>query len=273
MVTAQKSNQDELVDAVNDGSTNGDGGSSGGAADAAAKKGKDSQQQQQQQPASKQQEKEAEDEAGDGKKKKDDKKNKKKKKEKTWLGTLLDGSMLGLLLTVLYLYTTVKSMTAMMFPLRGLEIPDDTPRIRALWDDSDELQIFAYLSTSAKPSPRAAFNGSASHPLIWDTTHAWSSSPPSKDGKGQGHAAIDPPTTGGSSSSSSTGKGGKGREVLRYGWETASPEARLELLSNDERGVAAAAAARERLRSKRAEEESAGGSVIFMAAKFLFDVS
>ena len=176
---------------------------------------------------------------------------KQKKPKKGWLATIFDASTLGLIVMVVYLYTTIKGMRNLLYPLQGLEIPEDVNRIKPLWKDTDQLQIFAYLSSSSKPNPQKAFNRSdTSYPLIWDTT-AFGSEMSSED-EGDG-SPLAPPS------------------VIRYGWETASPEARLELLSNDDMGKAAAATAAERLRSKRAEEESAGGSVIFMAAKFLFD--
>lgn len=107
--------------------------------------------------------------AADGKKEKNA-----KKKKKSLLSSIFDGSTLGLVVMVIYLYTTVKSMRSLLFPLQGLEIPASTPRINPFWGEDDQLQVLAYLSTSSKPNPRQAFNTSnANFPLVWDSTAAW----------------------------------------------------------------------------------------------------
>ena len=74
------------------------------------------------------------------------------------------------LLCLAYLYTTIKGMRALLYPFDEITIAPGAPSVKPLWREGTPLRLVAYLSTSPKPNPTKALNGSGtqSMPVIWE---------------------------------------------------------------------------------------------------------
>ena len=97
------------------------------------------------------------------------------KQQKSGGGGLLawiNGTTIGTLLAVFYVYTTVNSMSFLMDPFKGVEISPGADRIKPLWAEGSPVRIVTYLSTSPKRSLKAINGTDKNAPLIW-----WGSEP------------------------------------------------------------------------------------------------
>jgi len=148
------------------------------------------------------------------------------------------------LICAVYLYTTIKGMRTLLYPFEGVAVATGAPSIKPLWPEGTPLLLVAYLSTSPKPSPHKALNGTGmpNMPVIWEAG-----------------GTIDPALWGGAG------------DKMMYGMDTATPERHLELLAPDGLGSAARVTSEARLAEKKQRLEDSGGSLLLMAASLLFD--
>jgi hypothetical protein len=133
-----------------------------------------------------------------------------------------------------YVYVTMSSLSTLMHPFDGVEVLPGAPTVKPLWPEGTPVSVLAYLSTNKAPSHAKAFNGTEPNlPVLWQL--------------------------------------GSARDQLWYSESTAAQDRRVELIAPDAKGQAALAAAQARLATQKARLEEAGGSLLMMAANYLFE--